>query len=156
MKKRPSVHSLRAEAILQCKVRVGRDRLHLPQEMLLLLNYARRPLTPRARQLDVLDFMSTSSEVCNASRRLHMHAEKFGIGLDAREDILTEQGLKLAWRKLKQVRRGGLFVVQPPCKRWLCYVSRALSKRSCKDDGHAGRVLRGAGNTDDEETRMAN
>ena len=147
---------LRAEAGLQCMVRIGPDRVHLPQEMMFLLSHAPRPLTPRARQLDVLDFMTTSSEVCKAARRLHMRAETFGIELDAREDILTERGLKLAWRKLKRVRRGGLFVVQPPCKRWLCYVSRALSERSFNDDVHAGRALRGAGNADDEETRMAN
>ena len=156
VKKRPSAQMLRAEAGIQCKVRVGPDRVHLPQEMLFLLSRAPRPLTLRARDLDVLDFMTSASEVSKAARRLHMRAETFGIELDAREDILTEQGLKLAWRKLKRVRRKGLFVVQPPCKRWLCYVSRALSERSFNDDAHAGRALRGAGNTDDEETRMAN
>ena len=47
-------------------------------------------------------------------------------------------------------------MVQPPCKRWLCYVSRSHSQRTFNDDAHAGRALRGAGNADNKETRMAN
>ena len=141
IKKRPAAHMLRAEAGLQCKVGTGPNRVHLPQEMLCMSMHAPRPLSPCARQLDVFDFMTTSSEVCNAARRLNMRAETFGIELDAREDILTEQGLTLAWRKLKRVRRGGLFVVQPP---------------SLNHDVHAGRALREAGSTKYEATRMAN
>ena len=80
----------------------------------------------------------------------------FGIELDAREYILTQRGLILAWRKLKRVRRGGLFVVQPPCKRWLHCVSRSRSERKFHDDVHAGRALRGTGSAEDEETRIAN
>ena len=93
---------------------------------------------------------------CKAARRLNMRADNFGIELDAHEDLLTGRGLRLAWRKVKSLRRGGLLVVQPPCKRWLCYASRSISKRTFKDDAHAGRALRGTGNARDEETRMAN
>ena len=87
---------LRAEAGLQRTVGTGPDRVHLPQEMLCLLMHAPRPLSPCARQLDVFDFMTTSSEVCKAARRLNMRAETFGIELDARENILAEHGLTLA------------------------------------------------------------
>ena len=100
--------------------------------------------------------MTTSGEVSKAARRLHMHAETFGIELDAKEDILTEQGLNIAFGKLKRIRRGGLFVVQPPCKRWLCFVSRTLSERTFDDNVSAGSAMRGAGNAMDVETRMAN
>ena len=117
----------------------------MPQEMLLLLKNAPKPLSPGGRHLDVLDSMTTSGEVSKAARRLHMRAETFGIALDAKEDILTEQGLKLAWKNLKHVHRGGLFVAQPPCKRWLCFVSRALSERSFNNDVGAGSAMRGAG-----------
>ena len=58
--------------------------------------------------------------------------------------------------EVKRVRRGGLFVVHPPCKRWVCYVSRANSARMFNNDVHSGRALRGAGNAGDEATRMAN
>ena len=156
VKKRPAAHMLQSDAGLQCKVGTGPDRVHLPQEMLCLLMHAPRPLSPCARQLDVFDFMTTSSEVCKAARRLNMRAETFGIELDAREDILTKHGLTLAWRKLKRVRRGGLFVVQPPCKRWLCYVSLSTSARTFNDDVHAGRALCGGGSAEDKETCMTN
>ena len=47
-------------------------------------------------------------------------------------------------------------MVQPPCKRWLCYVSGANSARNFKNYVHSRRALRGAGNAEDEATRMAN
>ena len=164
IKKLPSVRILRKESGVQRMRHVGSHRMNLPQEMLHLLRHAPRPLSPKHRQLDVLDFMTTTGEVSKAARRLRrcfrtrrsLNADTFGIERNACEDVLTRKGLKIAWKKLKHIRSGGLFVVQPPCKRWLCYVSRSHSKRRFDDDFPSGRALRGTGNTNDKETRIAN